>query len=250
MTKRDKDTAWYNHPFVMKQSAHGKLLYDWLTYNSDVPPSGIYKVSLEAIAFQLKIDAQEIPDLLKQLEPNIVWYPEYNLIWHKEFLNNQTTAKCTKFLEKVAQSLKNIHYPEIIKEFLDYNSERYGIEIPYKIGATAPKEKPQPQSAPIIIDEKLKQIVEIYESNIAMVTPMTVETLKDTSDKYSVDWFNDAVKEAVGHNKRNLKYVEAILKRWETEGRDRTHKGRPGEIPQQYKTPEQLDEAYHQRKPG
>lgn len=63
-------------------------------------------------------------------------------------------------------------------------------------------------------------IYKIYESNIGVLTPMIAERLNDIEKDYSPEWFSDAVMESVKNNKRNLAYIEAILKRWVAEGRD------------------------------
>lgn len=59
----------------------------------------------------------------------------------------------------------------------------------------------------------------IYEQNIGQLTPMIADELHDIEDTYPEGWFADAVQEAVLNNARNLKYVRAILRRWDAEGR-------------------------------
>lgn len=60
----------------------------------------------------------------------------------------------------------------------------------------------------------------IYEHEIGMITSMIAEQLWEIIDEhYPSGWFEAAVMEAVEHNARNLKYVRAILDRWQREGR-------------------------------
>ncbi len=70
-----------------------------------------------------------------------------------------------------------------------------------------------------IVDERLAKLVDIYEKEIGMPTPAQFEELKDILDEYPEGWFEDAAKEASLQNKRNLKYILGILKRWKTEGK-------------------------------
>ena len=63
-----------------------------------------------------------------------------------------------------------------------------------------------------------KNLAEIYEQNIGVITPMIAEELKMLSEEFSLEWFTEAIKEACGQNKRNLKYVKAILERWKVDG--------------------------------
>jgi DNA replication protein len=69
--------------------------------------------------------------------------------------------------------------------------------------------------------EEPPDIFTLYEQNIGMLTPMIAEELREAEKMYQVDWIRDAVKEAVSLNKRNWKYIAAILERWSAEGRGR-----------------------------
>lgn len=60
----------------------------------------------------------------------------------------------------------------------------------------------------------------LYEQNIGLLTPMIASQLEDAANQYSPDWIEAAFSEAVQRNKRNWKYISAILRRWETEGRN------------------------------
>lgn len=233
MTERRKDTGFWNHPFVQGLPPLAKLLLDYLWTGPDCNQAGLYYLTPKTIAFDTGIDESQIPELLKVLEPKVKWYPELNLVWPKTFLKRQ--SRSPKFLVAVGRCLENINHPDIVAEFLDYNKSTYGIDIPYKEGAQAPSppEKKPVRKLPVIVDEKLKGLVECFESNIAVITPMVVERLKDICDQYPNGWFQKAVGEAVRNSKRNLAYVEAILKRWESEGinpfeekKSEAHKGK------------------------
>jgi DNA replication protein len=62
-------------------------------------------------------------------------------------------------------------------------------------------------------------VFRLYEENIGPLTPLIADTLKDAEGTYPEDWIADAIGLAVENNKRNWKYIEAILKRWKEEGR-------------------------------
>jgi len=59
----------------------------------------------------------------------------------------------------------------------------------------------------------------LYEQNIGLLSPLIAEELKDAADQYPTEWIEAAFREAVQHNKRKWSYIRAILRRWETEGR-------------------------------
>jgi DnaD/phage-associated family protein len=78
-------------------------------------------------------------------------------------------------------------------------------------------------------------IFELYERNIGMLTPMIGDELKEAEQVYPASWIEDAFKEAVSRNKRSWKYIEAILKRWASEGRGDGETGRDSkEDPDKY----------------
>ena len=63
-------------------------------------------------------------------------------------------------------------------------------------------------------------IFKLYEENIGPLTPLVADMLKDTEETYDAEWIAEALNIAVKNNKRNWKYVEAILKRWKEEGKN------------------------------
>jgi DNA replication protein len=102
-------------------------------------------------------------------------------------------------------------------------------ELP--LGQVLPR---QPESPAI---GGLRNIFQLYEQNIGVITPKLAEELKDAEGTYPASWLEEAFQEAVRQNKRRWSYVEAILKRWAEEGKD---EGKPrrhykGEIdPEEY----------------
>ena len=67
--------------------------------------------------------------------------------------------------------------------------------------------------------ENFGSICKVYSDNIALITPMVADELKDIADLYPAGWFEDAVKEAVKNNVRKLNYVKKILESWQANGR-------------------------------
>lgn len=64
----------------------------------------------------------------------------------------------------------------------------------------------------------------LYEQNIGLMTPLIAEQLRDLEKSYAPTWIEEAFEIAVSRNKRALRYIQAILKRWETEGKqDKEH---------------------------
>ena len=59
----------------------------------------------------------------------------------------------------------------------------------------------------------------LYEQNIGLLSPLIADQLRDAAEQYPQEWIEAAFREAVQHNKRKWSYISAILRRWETEGR-------------------------------
>jgi DnaD/phage-associated family protein len=79
---------------------------------------------------------------------------------------------------------------------------------------------------PLEVREGAPNIYRLYEENIGPLSPMIAEALKDAEATYPAAWIEDAVRIAVENNARSWRYVETILKRWQTKGRD-DRKDRP-----------------------
>ncbi len=60
----------------------------------------------------------------------------------------------------------------------------------------------------------------LYEQNIGTLTPLLADQLRDMEKSYPPEWVAEAFDIAVAANKRALRYISAVLKRWETEGKD------------------------------
>lgn len=69
-------------------------------------------------------------------------------------------------------------------------------------------------------------LFKVYESNIGAITPMIADSITDAEKIYPKEWIVESIKLAVENNKRNWRYCETILKRWQTNGKDEG-KGKP-----------------------
>jgi DNA replication protein len=75
-----------------------------------------------------------------------------------------------------------------------------------------------PDEARLKVDRP--NVFTLYEQNIGLLTPLIADQLRDMEKSYPPDWIDEAFTIAVAGNKRSLRYIQAILKRWETEGKD------------------------------
>lgn len=68
---------------------------------------------------------------------------------------------------------------------------------------------------------------QVYEHEIGLLTPAVTAALAEAEAKYPAAWIVDAIRLAAVRNARSWRYAEAILRRWETEGRDDESAERP-----------------------
>jgi DnaD/phage-associated family protein len=69
-------------------------------------------------------------------------------------------------------------------------------------------------------EESTTDSFSLYESNIGPLTPMIADSIKDAEKTYPLSWIAEAINLSVLNNKRNWRYCETILKRWQTDGKD------------------------------
>jgi DnaD/phage-associated family protein len=88
--------------------------------------------------------------------------------------------------------------------------------------ASAVLEEPQ-------VDVERPNIFVLYEQNIGTLQPMIAEELQEAEENYPTEWIAEAFKIAVEQNVRKWRYIQAILERWATEGKDDGEAGRGSE---------------------
>lgn len=116
-------------------------------------------------------------------------------------------------LIKVDQIYKNVR---ILNENVNISSKNVNISEQKKVEESKVKEKKVEERE---LPRLPVRIVKLYENNIAPLTPITLQGLDDWLNAMSEDVVEYAISEAVKNNKRNYKYIEAILRNHFNAGR-------------------------------
>jgi DnaD/phage-associated family protein len=165
---------------------------------------------------------------LSRIEGNFRYLRDIDIQEDKTFLRGfgKTKTEATRNLNSAIQHAilrgtlleTEISFGESKQRFLFLNTPK-GITAIQAIedGKWRPT-KSQEQPIELLIDTS--NIFTLYEENIGVITPLIADSLKEIEMNYSYRWIEDAFKIAVENNKRNLRYIEAILKRWQKEGRN------------------------------
>jgi len=80
--------------------------------------------------------------------------------------------------------------------------------------------QPGDRETPVALIGERANIFTLYEQNIGPLTPLIGDILRQAEREYPSEWIKEAIQIAVEQNKRSWKYVEAILRRWQAEGKD------------------------------
>lgn len=116
-------------------------------------------------------------------------------------------------LIKVDQIYKNVR---ILNENVNISSKNVNISEQKKVEESKVKEKKVEERE---LPRLPVRIVKLYENNIAPLTPITLQGLDDWLNAMSEDVVEYAISGAVKNNKRNYKYIEAILRNHFNAGR-------------------------------
>ncbi len=73
--------------------------------------------------------------------------------------------------------------------------------------------------------EARPDIFTLYEQTVGPLTALLSEELMEAEATYPAAWIEEAFREAARMNKRNWKYILAILERWRAEGKDEIDRG-------------------------
>lgn len=76
---------------------------------------------------------------------------------------------------------------------------------------------------PPAVEPERPNVFRLYEQNVGLLTPLIADQLIDALERYPAAWIEEAIEEAVHYNKRNWRYIAAILGKWAREGRGGNH---------------------------
>ncbi len=83
-------------------------------------------------------------------------------------------------------------------------------------------------------EKKVAAAFTYFENNISIITPAVKDQILEWIETYSHEWIMDAMKEAVEHNARHMKYIDAILNAWKDVGRNAKKGKKPIKSGQDY----------------
>jgi DNA replication protein len=206
-----------------------------MTYQKGQPFSGFQEDDLKNIRLPARFFTQLLPEINDLPQLRLLLY----MFWHSEqqetkvpyfrledLLLDPALIKMAKDEQGLKQALTGlVDLGVVLQAGLPWMEETYYfLNTPQGRAAVTAIDKGEWQktaqeSEPIHLVSDQPNIYKLYEENIGPITPMMAEILKLDEDTFPNSWINEAIEIAVTRNARNWKYVQAILARWQKEGR-------------------------------
>jgi DnaD/phage-associated family protein len=201
-----------------------KLMFIYLFSNERVSLSGIYEVPLPVICFETGLAEDEVTNTLEKFQKDgKVYYDRAESgIWIVNLPRYQGTTSY-KLAPKIKADIDRVPECEVKTRFL------HTVSIPYRQLSVDPNPNPNP----ITESESAAGAVNVfseYQNNIGLITPVIADRLKDAERDYPGQWIKRAIEIAVERNARRWNYIDAILKRWATDGYDGDKHGNNGHV--------------------
>jgi len=200
-----------------------KLLFIYLFSNESSSLSGMYRLSTKVICFETGIDKARMAEILAKFKAAGKVHHDGDIIW---IVNMRKFHETTSY--KVQQHINNdiasIPDCELKRKYIAY--QQANIPYPYPMDTQPPKEEEEDKKNRKINLTKEEEkaatakLFQSYQGNIGAITKTASEDITSLLKDYSVDWISETFEIAARQNKRSLAYCEAILKRWEREGKD------------------------------
>ncbi len=117
MPNRDFDSATWNDSWFEALTPEQKLLFVYTWTNNHCTPCGMYNITFNRMAYETGLDESEVRRMLPSLEPKIMYDPDKQILWVRNFVRKQKRGDA--FLVGVGKSLLRIGEHFFVGLFLD-----------------------------------------------------------------------------------------------------------------------------------
>lgn len=169
------------------------------------------------IAWQLNRSAQSITNDLEKIRKTGIVDINVDGVWYVTNFKKRNapvdSAKRIKdFRQRERYEKGNVDVTEVKRECNATVTNRYQEEQKNRITEEQIKDTTTGTS--------FSDVAKAYEDVCGVLNSVTADKLKLAYSEYEPSWIMDALKETAVQNKRSWAYTEAILKRWQKEGRN------------------------------
>ena len=86
---RSIESSIWKDPWFSELSAECKTLFMYAITNDRQTACGAFEVSLRQMAYEAGLTTEQVKKALTQLEPKVMWWPEWNILWVRNFYKYQ-----------------------------------------------------------------------------------------------------------------------------------------------------------------
>jgi DnaD/phage-associated family protein len=247
-------TKIWSDPDFQEYEPDNKLLFLYVCTNTYITESGIYPITIKTINYETGLGYETIEQQFANgLLKNVFYDFDHKYIFVKNLKRYNPGGKPELVIKSIQDDFQCSRYcialwnlffnaypeyakikpmnfpdatlsdrnlPNLIATTVSYPIDRLDngsatVEIERKNGDGTVL---QPLPNGLVTDDTLKRVISLYQENIGLITPICADELKFIAQDFPVEWFEEAVKEAVTHNARNLKYIKVILETWKDKG--------------------------------
>jgi len=199
-----------------------------LTFIAD--STGIHKQQIKReldILIKNKVLVEEEPPSFNK--PRTI---QFNKNYNEWLISRQSTKTLT-VNKKAYPTVSELAYPTVSELAYPTVSELAYQERNIKENIKESSSSSIDNLPPLMNDENLKRIAKAYKDNgFGILFPNAGQALLDLADEYTVEWVELAMEKAGKMGKRNVAYVEGILKGWKSEGQPNVEIGGQKEVSQ------------------
>lgn len=169
------------------------------------------------IAWQLNRSAQSITNDLEKIRKTGIVDINVDGVWYVTNFKKRNapvdSAKRIKdFRQRERYEKGNVDVTEVKRECNAAVTNRYQEEQKNR--------RTEEQIKDTTTGTTFSDVAKAYEDVCGVLNSVTADKLKLAYSEYEPSWIIDALKETAIQNKRSWAYAEAILKRWQKEGRN------------------------------
>lgn len=118
------DTATWDDPWFADLDPDAKLMFLYLLTNRRSTAAGAFEITLRHMAFETGLEPARIDAALDALGDRVVWWPEYRVIWIRNFYRHQAANEnfaksAQKFIADLPVPVQQAiaeQYPELVAE--------------------------------------------------------------------------------------------------------------------------------------
>ena len=208
--RKFREWEWYGDVVVMSVFIHLLLSANWKPkkWNGITLDVGEVVIGRKKLAEVLKISEQQVRTALDKLESTQV-------------INRRTTNKYT-----IVKVLNYCNYQGRDEEHQPTNNQQTTNKQPTNNQQTTTAKEYKnnrnieyiEEAARVRAREAVAKVINLYEENIGVPSPITRDVLADLLSSHSADLLELAIKEAAKANARSVNYIEAIFRKWDSLG--------------------------------